>query len=158
MDIDGTTELLNVTVPVVARGGSGPGGEFEVNEAEPTFDFDLRPGMTVTATATASGITKTLTLVPLSIESIDGETGVVTGTASPGIAPDTILHVDTDLSPDPRGYISARPGTDGDGIWTVDFGEPLVTGADTGADISDDDGDLTIFDMMVPYTVAPPFP
>jgi CSLREA domain-containing protein len=140
-DVDGTTVLLDVTTTVVDEGFRR---SFEVDPG-----FDLQPGMTITATA--SEITKTLPLVHLTIDSIDRDTGVVTGTASPDIAADSILHVDTDISPDGSGnYISAWPGTDGNGNWTVDFGQALVPGNDTGADISDEDGDATIFDLMVP--------
>jgi hypothetical protein len=90
--------------------------------------------------------------VPLTIEAIDRGTGVVTGTASAGISADSILHVDTDLSPDGSGsdYISRWPGTDADGDWTADFGQALVPGNDTGADIHDEDGDATVYDIRVP--------
>jgi hypothetical protein len=149
-----TVEVTGAGVPEGAWIGNdtvaveGGHGSFEVFPP-----FALEPGMSVTATA--SGITKTLVLEPLSIDTIDRQTGVVTGTAPPNLAADERLHVDTDVSPDSSGtYIGAMPGTDGDGNWTVDFDQPLVPGNDTGADLRDEDGDTTIFDMMVP---GPPF-
>ena len=124
MDTDGTTQLLN-------ESASFDGGCFVV---EPSFG--LLPGMFVSVSDGSS--TGGLTLVPLSIDVINPETGTASGTAPPN----TAFHVDTDVCPGPcQNYVSAYPVSDGEGAWTADFGAlrvELVPGEDLGADIFDE--------------------
>ena len=95
---------------------------------------------------------KDLTLVTLSIDSVDTVNRTVSGMAPPT----TTFNVDTDVCPGGCGtFVSAYPVTsNGAGQWVADFAAHGVTafvpGNDIGANISDGDGDNTIYDVSVP--------
>jgi PKD repeat protein len=117
-------------------------------------NVDLLPGMFVSVSDGTA--TKELTLVTLSIDGIDTLNDTAWGTAPP----DTTFNVDTDVCPSGCGdFVSAYPVvSDGGGAWIADFGAlgvDLVPGNDLGANIGDDDGDQTIFDLFVPDNQAP---
>ena len=102
-------------------------------------------------------VTKTLLLVNLRITEVNPETATAYGVAPPN----TTFNVDVDTCVGNCGdFVSAYPVvSNSKGAWTANFGTlgvdfGPITGNDLGANISDNDGDNTIFDVGVPPTVG----
>ncbi len=81
----------------------GPGGE-----------FDIRTGMVVTVTDGES--TKDHTVLPLTLDGLDTESDLVTGTAAPGSVVHVVINYEGEQ---PMRWATAN----GVGVWVADFGE-----------------------------------
>jgi len=107
------------------------------------FDFagtyDLKPGDLVTMTDSVT--THSLIVSTLSIDAADVEANIITGIAEPG----AVIRL-----PVPGEVFTTA---NDDGQWKANFGEAgfdLVAGTTFIAELYDDDGDLTSFELYIP--------
>jgi raffinose/stachyose/melibiose transport system substrate-binding protein len=103
------------------------------------LSFDVEPGHIVTVTGDDSGATKELLVVPLTFDSMDFGSDVLSGTADPGAT------VRINYGVHDEGY-EAGATADGVGDWTVDLSGSFDVSPDTWAEaaIDDEDGDSTV--------------
>lgn len=116
------------------------GGNFWIDRN--LVNLNLLPGMTITAVDPLLG-EKTLTLMPLSLDAVDLETDVITGTAPAG----SELIVNAGNEFDARDVIVTA---DDQGVWLADFSAAefdLLPRMGFAANLEDEDGDRTVAEL-----------
>ena len=136
LDVGGT----NLSVPVDSTGHAF------VDRS--VHGHDLVPGMVITATQ--GSVTKQLTLVNMSFDSLDPATNIATGTAPPG------SQVNVGINEGPTNFGNKQTTADSSGNWQVDFtGRIDITAGMNGfANVNDDDNDSTGVDWNAPRLTA----
>lgn len=138
-NVGGNSFAPNATVTVTVDGT--PRGSAETDQYgnfwTDTLGVDLVPGSVVVATDGSTS--KELTLVTLTIDTVDPATDVMSGTAPPG----AVVNVHVDGGMDNGG--DAEVTADGSGHWSADFTGTFDVPAIwfVGASVGDGDGDRT---------------
>ena len=116
-------------------------------------DIGLQPGFIVTVTG--NGISKTLVISPLKVDTIDVQSDTIIGLANPGATIQVCINIPNDCI---RRYVTANHYSSN---WLADYHNPgtlpdeqqivdITSGTSGRAVESDEDGDQTLVDWQVP--------